>query len=623
MKRALIRLEDIQPGSIYGTEEALMKLKAIGDYLKSENVPFQMSVIPRSVLPSINYDKSIADTADPFIKKFNNTIRYLQKVDDGAVGIHGYTHQFGNSDSASGFEFYNIDLKEDVPPHDKRWACCEKEAFEKSYAYSRMKAGYEAFKKAGINIDWGFSTPHYAADWPERNILEAWCGLFYEPDPSQNQVKRSVIIKDTDSAFYRGVIYVPTPLDYVHGENPEVHVKRISEELNSYTEEDLASFFYHPYLDFPFIEITDSGIHYNENSYLKQLIRIFKSKGFTFVPILSLVNFIPSAKAVNVFPGNTTQLFLSDIDGDGKDEFIGWHTDTGIFQYSKVNIEKFPVRLFEEVKNIRSLGLSKWVIGTDWKIMFGDFNGDGKKDVLAWNTKKSHWKAALSNGTKFIPNKKFADFKWTKEWKVDKNWVPLIGDFNGDGMDDILMWNPVKGQWRVALSNGRKFKEDTKHNSSLWLENWGIGKDCVPLAGDFNGDGKTDIALWDPYKGNWIVSISNGSKFIPHEGMGDFAWLKSWALGILWKPMAADFDGDGTDDILAVDYLHGLWQVALSKGNQFVPANNVFKYWSGGQDMQPFAADINGCGKAALLARHPNERNGSIDCAVPVFKIKD
>lgn len=620
MKKALIRLEDIQPGSVYGTEEALVKLKAIGDYLRSENVPFHMSVIPRSVLPSSNYDKSIAETADCFIMRFNKTIRYLQKADGGAVGMHGYTHQYGKSDSASGFEFYTMDLKENAPPQDKLLACCEKNAFEKSYAYSRMKAGYEAFKKAGINIDWGFSTPHYAADFPERNILEAWFGLFYEPDPSQNEVKRSVIIKDTHSAFYRGVVYVPTPLDYVHGENPEFHLKRISEELESYTEDDLASFFYHPYLEFPFIKVTESAVKYDENSYLKRLIKIFKDKGFTFVSILSLINFIPSAKAVNIFPGNTIKLFLSDIDGDGKDEFVGWNTNTGAFQYTKANIEKLPVRLFEEVNDISSLGLSKWAVGTHWRVMFGDFNGDGKKDVLAWNTKKFYYKAALSNGSKLIPNKKFGDFKWAKGWKIDENCVQLIGDFNGDGIDDILIWNPVKGQCRVALSNGRKFKENNKQNSSLWLENWEAGENCVPIAGDFNGDGKTDIALWDHHKGNWLVYLSSGSKFIHHKDTKEFTWLESWAVGTYWKPIAADFNGDGADDILVVDSLHGEWRIALSKGNKFVPASSIFKYWSGGADMQPFASDINGCGKAALLARHPYEENGSIDCAAAVIR---
>ncbi|UWG98086.1 DUF2334 domain-containing protein [Dehalobacter sp. DCM] len=55
--------------------------------------------------PAINYDKSIDQTEDPIVMAFNDTIEYLQTDCHAYIGMHGYTHQYGNSRSADGYEF--------------------------------------------------------------------------------------------------------------------------------------------------------------------------------------------------------------------------------------------------------------------------------------------------------------------------------------------------------------------------------------------------------------------------------------------------------------------------------------------------------------------------------------
>lgn len=319
-----------------------------------------------------------------------------------------------------------------------------------------MKKGYEAFEKAGIKINWGFSTPHYEAYCPQRNIIEAFSGLLYEYDPYDKTKIAS--IKDKASAFYRGVIYVPTPLEYIKDSNAQADVNRIVNELDKYTDKDLASFFYAPSIEFQFISITDKEVFYDDNSYLKQLIRAFKKKEFTFVPILKLFDFVPSTKAVNIFPNKSTELFLSDIDGDGAEEFIGWDRSTSAFNYAKLNLEKFPNRLFEDKIEIKSLGLDKWIEGEDWLPLFGDFNGDGKCDILFWHTEKGMWQVAVSTGEEFVFHPGNGDYTWLKNWAAGEYWKPVIGDFNGDGRDDILVVEPAKGNWQIALSTGTASK---------------------------------------------------------------------------------------------------------------------------------------------------------------------
>ncbi|QHI72312.1 FG-GAP repeat domain-containing protein [Aminipila terrae] len=141
------------------------------------------------------------------------------------------------------------------------------------------------------------------------------------------------------------------------------------------------------------------------------------------------------------------------------------------------------------------------------------------------------------------------------------------GDFNGDGKDDVVVWNIVDGSWTVFLSNITYPSPETNTSNEfvsagIWLTNWGGGAATVPLIADVNGDGKDDLILYSPDKGSWRVALSDGNRFIP-QGI----WLNNWAKKTLesnWTVMTGDFDGDGKADILAADAISV--QVALSGG---------------------------------------------------------
>jgi hypothetical protein len=70
--------------------------------------------------------------------------------------------------------------------------------------------------------------------------------------------------------------------------------------------------------------------------------------------------------------------------------------------------------------------------------------------------------------------------------------LPIVGDFNGDGKDEVAMF--VRGQWLIDLNgNGRWDTGD------LWAR-LGSGFDR-PVVGDWDGDGKDDIGIFGP---EWI-----------------------------------------------------------------------------------------------------------------------
>ena|GEM_PF-1346797 len=69
--------------------------------------------------------------------------------------------------------------------------------------------------------------------------------------------------------------------------------------------------------------------------------------------------------------------------------------------------------------------------------------------------------------------------------------VPVVGDFSGDGIAKLAVYH--EGHWYIDLNgNGRWDEED------LWVE-MGSAAD-QPVAGDWDGDGKTDIGTFGPMR---------------------------------------------------------------------------------------------------------------------------
>jgi hypothetical protein len=141
--------------------------------------------------------------------------------------------------------------------------------------------------------------------------------------------------------------------------------------------------------------------------------------------------------------------------------------------------------------------------------------------------------------------------------------VPTVGDFNGDGKDDIVTFaRGTTGDVFVALSDGTKFSG----TSTMWHDNFAFNAE-VPAIGDFNGDGKDDIATFTRGTAEDVfVALSDGTKFVGNS----VKWHDGFALdGEI--PATGDFTGDGKDDIAVFTRGTGADVfVAPSDGGKFV-----------------------------------------------------
>ena len=121
----------------------------------------------------------------------------------------------------------------------------------------------------------------------------------------------------------------------------------------------------------------------------------------------------------------------------------------------------------------------------------------------------------------------------------------VCNDFDGDGRTDPAIYYPASGLWQVWLTDSQAVTN---------VITWG-GMDYLPAPGDYDGDGKADFVVFDSTTGNWYGKLSDG-----REGMANFGQPGSW-------PVPADYDGDRVTDLGTYDPLTGIWSAfSLSKG---------------------------------------------------------
>jgi hypothetical protein len=191
----------------------------------------------------------------------------------------------------------------------------------------------------------------------------------------------------------------------------------------------------------------------------------------------------------------------------------------------------------------------------------GDFNGDGKTDIITFTRQNpsafGDVYVSLSTGTAFTPS----SVKWHDFFAIDSSEQVVIGDYNGDGKDDVGTWlSNTTRQFYVALSQGTGMGA-----AQVWVNSIGTNASDVLYAGDVNGDGRDDLVAFARTDGKVYVALSNGSTFGTPT-----VWHNFFAVSTYERPRVADLNGDGRADIVtfATDSpsAFGDVYVALSNG---------------------------------------------------------
>jgi thermitase len=264
--------------------------------------------------------------------------------------------------------------------------------------------------------------------------------------------------------------------------------------------------------------------------------------------------------------------------------------------------------------------ITDWSHQPGVRLVAGDFNGNGLTDValvrqipgwasipVAFAQGDGAWQVTNGPAPQFIP-----------DWAHQPGVRVLSGDFNGNGLTDIALVRQTPG-WAsipVAFAQGDGTWQVTNGPAPQFIPDWAHQPGVRVIAGDFNGNGLTDFALVRQTPGWASIPIAfangNGTWTITNGPAPDF--ITDWAHQPGVRVIAGDFNGNGLTDIALVRQTpgwasipiafakgDGTWDITNGGAPQFIPE------WAHQPGVRLVSGDFNGDGltDVALVRQTP------------------
>ena len=207
--------------------------------------------------------------------------------------------------------------------------------------------------------------------------------------------------------------------------------------------------------------------------------------------------------------------------------------------------------------------------------VMGDYNGDALTDLGLYNSQAGTWEIALSEKGSFS-----SALDWLTNFGANNSWIPIGGDYNADGKTDAAIYNSTSGELKVALSSGSSFSD-----AGIWLTVSFTSNSWQPFSGNFNADRYLDFGLYNKDSGEIRIAPGSGSGF-----SGFTTWYQgSDAIG--YTVLSGDFNADSISDLCLFKKSTGEFKVAFSDTKSFV----ALAVWISGfsQDKDAILSDFN------------------------------
>jgi hypothetical protein len=227
-----------------------------------------------------------------------------------------------------------------------------------------------------------------------------------------------------------------------------------------------------------------------------------------------------------------------------------------------------------------------------------DFNKDGNPDLVF----AANWRGGIG----VLMGNADGSFGWPTWWTTDVDAAGVAtGDFNGDGNPDIVVSAVSDNTVTVVLGNGDGTFKSVESYEPFIISSGYFPPEALPhpsavTLGDFNGDGKPDMAVVDAANSNVTILLNNGR--------GTFTEMANYLTGGGQPPLmavAADVNNDGQLDLvmsLTSTGSQSSFSVLLGNGDGTFQAPLVYSNGTGNGSDTIAVADVNGDGKPDVIS---------------------
>ena len=239
--------------------------------------------------------------------------------------------------------------------------------------------------------------------------------------------------------------------------------------------------------------------------------------------------------------------------------------------------------------------------GAGWIPIAGDWDGSGTVTIGLYNPQTSIFYLRNTNTAGYVDT----TFQYGPAGlPAGSQWIPLAGDWDGNGTDTVGLYNPVTSVFYLRNTNSLQSAND-KGFADVTFTYGMPGAGWIPIAGDWNNDGKDTIGLYNPVTSVFYLRNTTSLQNASDLGYADVTFAYG-APGAGWKPIAGDWNGDGYDTMGLYDpsqskfYLRNTTSLQGSGDKGY--ADVAFTFGTAGAGLLPIAGVWNGAGSPLMAA---------------------